>query len=58
MPLVLTEADLAELLRLIHDADWRHREAASLIGWINKKKQQEAQARALAVNGRGAEAAQ
>jgi hypothetical protein len=55
MPLVLTDADLAELQKLMHDADWRHREAMSLLGWLNKKKQAEAQTRAaLAANGQAA----
>ncbi len=52
MPLVLTEADLAELQKLMQTDDWRHREAMSLLGWLNKKRQQEAQTRAaLAANG-------
>jgi hypothetical protein len=52
MPLVLTDADLAELQQLMRDADWRHREAVSLIGWLQKKQQREAQARAaLSANG-------
>jgi hypothetical protein len=52
MPLVLTEADLAELQKLMQTDDWRHREAMSLLGWLQKKRQAEAQTRAaLATNG-------
>ena len=54
MPLVLTDADLAELQKLMQDADWRHREAMSLLGWLNKKKQAEAQTRAALANGQAA----
>ena len=54
MPLVLTEADLAELQKLMQEADWRHREAMSLLGWLNKKRQQEAQTRAALANGQAA----
>jgi hypothetical protein len=59
MPLVLTDADLAELQKLMHADDWRHREAMSLLSWLNKKKQSEAQTRAaLAANGQAAAAVQ
>jgi hypothetical protein len=55
MPLVLTDADLAELQQLMRDADWRHREAMSLLGWLQKKQHREAQARAaLSANGQAA----
>jgi hypothetical protein len=55
MPLVLTEADLAELQKLMQTDDWRHREAMSLLGWLSKKKQHDALTRAaLAANGQAA----
>jgi hypothetical protein len=55
MPLVLTEADLAELQKLMQTDDWRHREAMSLLGWLQRKQQREAQARAaIAANGQAA----
>jgi hypothetical protein len=55
MPLVLTEADLAELQKLMQTDDWRHREAMSLLGWLQRKQHREAQARAaLSANGQAA----
>ena len=58
MPLVLTDADIAELQQIMRDADWRHREAVSLLGWLQKKQQREAQARAAALAANGQAAAQ